>query len=119
MEDRVTAYLFIGGPWDGRWQPTPRVDVLRVPLVGYDSHGPWMTGEVLYYPVRYMVPGWLIPLTFYVPSVTTNAIPDGTALPGYMVGAFPDVCPVGPGAEFDLVALHRAVRAFNAERLAR
>lgn len=96
-------YLFIGGPWDQQWHHIPdgrhpwRVpempDLSRSSYVDdAEGLGFWEPRIHLYAPRRAMVPGWLIPLTFFVHESIRlgQPIPRGTVLPGWVEGRGPD-----------------------------
>lgn len=72
-------FLFLGGPKDGQWLPVYLSErdagrrPYRIPVIG---------GTAIYYPRRFFVPGWRIPLTFYCNHWWGWEPESGQVLPG-------------------------------------
>jgi hypothetical protein len=101
---RQTKYLFIGGPWDGRWVAVPESygRAVRVPVRCRDSEirGPGVD-VVLYYAHRIIAPGWLAPLTVYTPGPVHPFAETGTAMPGWVEGWSLPMSSCGPWRYLD------------------
>jgi hypothetical protein len=91
----VTAHLFLGGPRDGRWADVGDRHNYLVPIAPKFFEFT-RESEILAEPSRASVatyrrhegnlPGWRIPLTFWVVAGFDPLGTPGTVLPGYVVG---------------------------------
>lgn len=96
----MTARLFIGGTWDGRWvdvrdnHPTYLVSVpTRLSAVFREADilaEPFRAGVATYHRRRAVVPGWRVPLTFWVIEGGDPFTERGYVLPGFVVGVRPE-----------------------------
>jgi hypothetical protein len=95
----MTARLFIGGLRDGLWVDIPKDrHYWRVPVPPKiatfaflaDPLAECEPGYVTYVSRRTIVPGWRIPLTFYVIDGGDPFTERGYVLPGFVVGVRPE-----------------------------